>query len=293
VTTPADVVPASSQEDAVAVGVITRHHAELAAGLGLRVETLLGAAEVGSPLAGPARANLADFCARDLIPHALAEGATLYAAATAPALRLLVEAMIDEHRSIGDLVDVLASDVSHVRAAAAARALLALFEVHLAKENDLLVPRLAADPSVALAALLDATHEHVTVARPGSAGTSNDTASNGTASNGTTANANADAAAATTGDVGAPRMGAPAAGCGCGGHDEAVPELDVRTIPHAIRHATVFGAFDAIAAGNSLVLVAPHDPRPLLSQLSERAGGRLEVTYLERGPEAWRLQLTR
>jgi uncharacterized protein (DUF2249 family) len=48
----------------------------------------------------------------------------------------------------------------------------------------------------------------------------------------------------------------------------------------------VFGAFDAIAAGNSLVLVAPHDPLPLLRQLSERADGRLEVTYLQRGP--WR-----
>lgn len=278
-TTPADVVLASSQEDAAAVGVITGHHAELAAGLELRVEALLAAADAGSRAAAPARADLAAFCARDLIPHALAEEATLYAAATAPALRLLVEAMVDEHRSIGALVDVLTSDVSHVRAAAAARALLAVFEVHLLKENDLLVPRLAADPAVALAALLDTMHEHVSAAAAAAA------------SDATPDGATADDV--SPGAAGEPRVTAQSGGCGCGGHDEAVPELDVRTIPHAFRHATVFGAFDAIAAGDSLVLVAPHDPLPLLRQLSERAAGRLEITYLERGPEAWRLQLTR
>ena len=91
---------------------------------------------------------------------------------------------------------------------------------------------------------------------------------------------------------------APAAGghvgCSCGEHDgPEAPELDVRAIPHAIRHATVFGAFDAVPAGGSMVLIAPHDPIPLLHQLAERAGGRLEVSYEERGPEAWRLRLAR
>ena len=52
----------------------------------------------------------------------------------------------------------------------------------------------------------------------------------------------------------APRSG----GCGCGGHDEAAPVLDVRAIPHAVRHGAVFGAFDAIPAGGSLVIIAPH-----------------------------------
>lgn len=67
--------------------------------------------------------------------------------------------------------------------------------------------------------------------------------------------------------------------------------LDVRPIPHSIRHATVFGAFDAIPAGWSLIIVAPHAPMPLLKQLSERAP--IEWEFLEEGPEAWRVKITR
>ncbi|MDQ2638918.1 MAG: DUF2249 domain-containing protein, partial [Actinomycetota bacterium] len=80
--------------------------------------------------------------------------------------------------------------------------------------------------------------------------------------------------------------------CGCE-HDAEEPVLDVREVPHSIRHATVFGAFDAVPVGASMVLVAHHDPIPLLHQLHDRTSGRISVEYLERGPEAWRLRLTR
>ncbi|WP_127126017.1 DUF2249 domain-containing protein [Georgenia sp. SYP-B2076] len=91
-----------------------------------------------------------------------------------------------------------------------------------------------------------------------------------------------------------PRRDEPAGGgCACGGHDEAVPELDVRAIPHAIRHATVFGALGAIAPGFALDLVAPHDPLPLLAQIEAREPGAFAVSYLQEGPEAWKLRLAR
>ena len=80
--------------------------------------------------------------------------------------------------------------------------------------------------------------------------------------------------------------------CGCADDDHGAPELDVRAIPHSIRHATVFGALSAIPAGGSLVLVAPHDPKPLLAQIADREGP-VTVTYLDEGPDAWRLRLTR
>ncbi len=84
---------------------------------------------------------------------------------------------------------------------------------------------------------------------------------------------------------------APKADCTCGAHEEAVPVLDVRQIPHAIRHAAVFGAFDAIRPGGSLVIVAPHAPVPLLNQLSARA--LIGVEYLVEGPTEWQVQITR
>lgn len=81
--------------------------------------------------------------------------------------------------------------------------------------------------------------------------------------------------------------------CGCGCVDTGEPILDVRQIPHAIRHATVFGALGAITSGESLVLVAPHDPKPLLAQIADREHGSIGVTYLEEGPDAWTLRLIR
>jgi len=81
-------------------------------------------------------------------------------------------------------------------------------------------------------------------------------------------------------------------GCGCGCTDEGVPALDVTVIPHAIRHATVFGAFSAISPGGSMDLIAPHNPLPLLAQLRERHG-EIGVDYLVEGPDAWTLRLTR
>ncbi len=78
--------------------------------------------------------------------------------------------------------------------------------------------------------------------------------------------------------------------CGCGGHDDAsLPVLDARVIPHAIRHATIFGALDSVGPGSGLVLLAPHDPVPLLAQVEQRWPGRFTLEYLERGPVDWRL----
>lgn len=82
-------------------------------------------------------------------------------------------------------------------------------------------------------------------------------------------------------------------GCTCGEHDVQVPELDARTIPHAIRHATIFGALGAVPVGGALDLVAPHDPKPLLAQIADRENGAIDIEYLVSGPEFWTLRLTR
>lgn len=85
----------------------------------------------------------------------------------------------------------------------------------------------------------------------------------------------------------------PTSACGCHETDAALPELDARAIPHAVRHAAVFGALDSLGQGAGLVLVAPHDPQPLLAQMEARWPETFSVEYVERGPEAWRIKLVR
>lgn len=81
--------------------------------------------------------------------------------------------------------------------------------------------------------------------------------------------------------------------CGCGAdHDETV--LDAAAIPHAIRHGAVLGAVDQLRPGASMVLVAPHDPLPLLKQMRQRFGeDAVGVTYISREPTEVRLRLTK
>ncbi len=81
--------------------------------------------------------------------------------------------------------------------------------------------------------------------------------------------------------------------CNCGHEDEALPELDARVIPHAIRHASIIGALDSLRPGQAMALIAPHDPKPLLAQIADRYGDGVEVSYLVQGPEQWKLKLAR
>ena len=99
----------------------------------------------------------------------------------------------------------------------------------------------------------------------------------------------------SAGRPGAADAEAPAAqhGCACGHEDADKVVLDTRAIPHAIRHATIFGALGVIQPGFSLDLVASHDPLPLLAQLESSRPGDFAITYLENGPEAWTIRLTR
>jgi uncharacterized protein (DUF2249 family) len=261
------VALATSRQDAEAAEAVRAHHAELAGALALRTSTLLAAASAGDAEAAErARTALAAWCRAELVPHALAEESAMYPAGRAlPEGRLLVESMLAEHAVLTGLVDEVERGGDAVAAAAAARALRVLFDAHLAEENDLLLPLLLAAPGVSVADLLGGMH-----ALLGGHGA-----------------ADAEPAPEAPADAGGHR-------CGCHEAEEAGhPELDARAIPHAIRHATIFGALDAVAPGGALVLVAPHDPLPLLAQVADRYHGAFAVEYLERGPEVWRLLLSR
>ena len=81
-------------------------------------------------------------------------------------------------------------------------------------------------------------------------------------------------------------------GCGCSG-SASLPELDTRTIPHELRHGAVFGALATRAPGTGMVLIASHDPKPLLAQIAQLEGDSIAIEYLVEGPDAWHLRMTR
>jgi uncharacterized protein (DUF2249 family) len=271
---------ASTPEDATALEGAEAHHARLAGELAGRVKMLLTAVDRDPGAAEKIHAGLVAFCERALLPHAAAEEAALYPAARGlPEARLLIESLIGEHRCLTALVDALRVARVPAEAAADARALQVLFEEHVAKENGLVLPLLAMAPEVSLAGLLTDMHHRLT--------------------DGTRAGGAAEEHHAEDGhdmrheQVEVEEADGCGGVCGCGGAEEAAePELDVREVPHSLRHATVFGALDAVPAGTAMVLVAPHDPLPLLAQIEQRSPGAFSVEYLERGPEAWRLRLS-
>ncbi len=253
-------VIASSAADAQAADAIREHHAQMAGVLTVAVAAVLTEAERGSPAeATQAVADLTTWCERELLPHAQAEEQTLYATArSTEQARLLIAAMSAEHQVLAGLVRELAAPQTALTArVAAAGALQTMFQSHVAKENDLLVPLLESTPEISLAGLLEQMHHQLSPAdevRP-----------------------------APTGHA-----------CDCGHDDEpGYPVLDAQAIPHAIRHATIVGALAAVQPGGGLVLLAPHDPLPLLDQVEQADPGRFAVSYLESGPQTWRLQFAR
>ena len=82
-------------------------------------------------------------------------------------------------------------------------------------------------------------------------------------------------------------------GCACGEHDGDLPELDVQPIPHASRHASIFGAVESLVPGGGMIISATHDPVPLLMQLQAKHGDAYSAEYLDQGPERWRILIRR
>lgn len=70
------------------------------------------------------------------------------------------------------------------------------------------------------------------------------------------------------------------------------PTLNAAIIPHAVRHGAIHGALGSRGVGESMILLAPHNPLPLLKEVAER-DETFEVSYLEEGPRDWRLKFTR
>ena len=67
---------------------------------------------------------------------------------------------------------------------------------------------------------------------------------------------------------------------------EAIYPFDARGVAKRFRHAAIFGALDALQSGETMQFVNDHDPLPLLDQLRNRYGDRVDIQYRQREPGA-------
>ncbi len=69
--------------------------------------------------------------------------------------------------------------------------------------------------------------------------------------------------------------------------------LDVRQIAPRERHIRVFDAFDRMEVGETILLSSDRDPRPLYHQFNSERVGAFAWDYQEKGPEQWRIRITK
>lgn len=263
-----NLVLASSSLEAAALEDARTRLAEAAGTLGTLSHNLLAAAgnPAGAELVEADQGALVNFTERELLPIAAALAAAFPDAAGTPAANNVIAGVAAAHSarlvSTTKFLETQESPVTMIHADGRLQEAAAAF---VQQATELVLPALAQDAAVSLAEVLPAR-----AAATGSG------------------NAAADSTNPAEGQV--PASG----GCACGGHDEpGLSELDTRVIPHAIRHATIFGALEGLNTGKGILLIANHNPLPLLAQLDQRSPGKFAVSYIADGPELWKLSMVR
>ena len=61
---------------------------------------------------------------------------------------------------------------------------------------------------------------------------------------------------------------------------EGVYPFDARGVAKRFRHAAIFGALDALKAGETMRFCNDHDPLPLLAQIENHFGSRIKIAYV-------------
>jgi len=320
----------TTDTDTDAFEAMVAHHAALTDGVARRVAALRAGGEGNDHHEAP-MAELVAYLAKEVLPHAMAEERTLYQAAAAKAdLAETVAGMVDEHRKLVALAERLATTDDASAAAAEAEAIGALFASHVAKENSLILPPLAADDAVDLAGLLvemhrltEAAQDETPVAEDPAAsdpeatllrlllGAAGELADAGRGDAACRLAAEAWAAVrvarpelavrvtaalhrlvrSVTAEPVSLSAGPPASEPALAASGEAV--LDVRPLAPAQRHEKIFATYGALGPGAAFVLVNDHDPKPLRYQFEAEHQGDFTWDVLEAGPTVWRVRIGR
>jgi uncharacterized protein (DUF2249 family) len=69
--------------------------------------------------------------------------------------------------------------------------------------------------------------------------------------------------------------------------------FDVRSIPGRVKHAQIFQRWSDLPVGQFFILLNDHDPVPLRYQFEAEFANAFSWEYLERGPEEFRVKITK
>lgn len=70
-------------------------------------------------------------------------------------------------------------------------------------------------------------------------------------------------------------------------------ELDVRALRKPDKHPTIFATYDNLAVGEAFVLINNHDPKHLRDEFEADQPNSFGWEYVERGPEVWRIRISK
>jgi uncharacterized protein (DUF2249 family) len=69
--------------------------------------------------------------------------------------------------------------------------------------------------------------------------------------------------------------------------------MDVRPIPCSIKHGLILKTWYELPVGDYFILLNDHDPVPLRYQFAAEFGEAFRWEYLERGPENFRVKISK
>ena len=310
---------AATQQEAF--DAILAHHQALNEAVKLRVEYINGKV-AHHEAAQSAVTDLVSYLNSEVVPHAIAEEHTLYKVAVDQlGLSDLITEMTSEHKVLVDEIAAISSGSGDAEAAEHAGRFAALFDRHVTKENEHILPKLLSSPEVDLTGALAEMHELFEAAK--------------------------EAVSAELAGIDVPAvlvsllLDATKLLAKAGQRDKAARivafawaaleaqrpelanktttalhllvnsrnsepvtlstsrnanverELDVRALAPAQRHSEIFAAYRNLTSGNGFLLINDHDPKPLQYQFDAEYKGEFTWDYLESGPKTWRVRIGR
>jgi uncharacterized protein (DUF2249 family) len=76
-------------------------------------------------------------------------------------------------------------------------------------------------------------------------------------------------------------------------NEDVITRYDVREIPKSDRHETIHHRYGMIPDGETMELIAPHEPRPVRREFREQYGDAFDWEVVEKEPGRCRVQITK